>query len=110
MAAKSILSLHVFTGSDTTNNFCGKGKVKPLKILLRKSHHINTFPKIGLEPHLEDDELNVLQQFVCDIYGHKADNTNTLRYRLYSSKQGRLEAKNIPPCLASLKLHASRAT
>ena len=110
LGAKSILSLHAFTGCDTTSAFCSKGKVKPLNIFLKSSHYINTFANIGVDESLGDNTLNVLQQFVCDLYGHKGDNTNTLRYRLYSSKQGRLEAKNIPPCLDSLKLHAARAT
>ena len=110
LGAKSILSLHAFTGCDTTSAFCSKGKVKPLNIFLKSSRYINTFANIGVEESLGDNTLNVLQQFVCDLYGHKGDNTNTLRYRLYSSKQGRLEAKNIPPCLGSLKLHAARAT
>ena len=106
LAARSILSLHAFTGCNNTSAFCGKGKVKPLNILLKSSHYMNTFANIGVDASLGDDALNVLQQFVCDLYGHKGDNTNTLSYRLYSSKQGRLEAKNIPPCLDSLKLHA----
>ena len=110
LGAKSILSLHAFTGCDTTSAFCSKGKVKPLNIFLKRSHYINTFANIGVDESLGDNTLNVLQQFVCDLYDHKGDNTNTLRYRLYSSKQGRLEAKNIPPCLDSLKLHAARAT
>ena len=35
MAAKAILGLHAFIGYDTVSAFCGKGKVKPLKILLK---------------------------------------------------------------------------
>ena len=46
---------------------------------------------------------------VCDLYGYKGESSSTLRYRLYSSKQGRLEAKNIPPCFDNLRLHSSRA-
>ena len=93
LAAKSILSLHAFTGCDTTSALCGKGKVKPLNILLKSSHNVNTFANIGVDASLGDDTLNVLQQFVCDLYGHKGDNTNTLRYRFYSRKQRRLKAK-----------------
>lgn len=34
-----MLSLHVFTGRDATSVFGGKGKVKPLKILLKTIHY-----------------------------------------------------------------------
>ena len=81
LAAKSILSFHAFTECDTTSAFCGKGKVKPLNILLKSSYYINIFSNIGVDASLGDDALNVLQQFVCDLYGHKGDNTNTLSYR-----------------------------
>ena len=109
LAAKAILSMHAFTGCDTVSAFSGKGKVKPLKVLLKNSDYINAFAEIGNAPGLEGDQLNVIEQFVCDIYGHKGCSTNSLRYKIYCSKQGKLEAKSIPPCLDSLKLHASRA-
>ena len=69
-----------------------------------------TFSGIGLTTDLTEEQLDVLQEFVCDIYGHKGTCTNDLRFKLYCSKQGKLEAKSIPPCLDSLKLHSRRAT
>ena len=41
LAAKSILILHVFTGSNAKSVFGNKGKVKPLKIILKTIHYIN---------------------------------------------------------------------
>ena len=67
LAAKSILRLHAFTGCDTTSAFCGKEKLKPLNILLKNSHYINTFANIGVDASLVDDTSNVLQQFVIFI-------------------------------------------
>ena len=67
LAAKSILRLHAFTGCDTTSAFCGKEKLKPLNILLKNSHYINTFANIGVDASLADDASNVLQQFVIFI-------------------------------------------
>ena len=60
LAAKSKLSLHAFTGCDTTSGFCGKGKVKPLKIFLKGRHYIFTFAKTGVNASLEDDTFIVL--------------------------------------------------
>ena len=84
--------------------------MKPLNIILKSRLYIVTFAIIGVDASLRDDAFDVLQQFVCDLCGQKRKSTNTLRYRLYSSKQGRLEAKIIPSCLDSLRLHVSRAT
>ena len=95
LAAKSILILHVFTGSNAKSVFGNKGKVKPLKILLKTIHYINISANNGVGASLKNYRLNFLQQFLCDLYCHK---------------QGRLETKNIPLCLDSLKLHASRNT
>ena len=69
-----------------------------------------TFSGIVLTTDLTEEQLDVLQEFVCDIYGHKGTSTNDLRFKLYCSKQGKLEAKSILPCLDSLKLHSRRAT
>ena len=53
--------------------------------------------------------MEVLPVFTCDMHGHKGDSTNLLRYKLYSSRQGKLEAKSIPPCQDNLQLHSTRA-
>ena len=53
-------SIHAFTGCDTTSAFCDKGKVKPLKILLKSKRYIVTFAKIGANASLEDDAFIVL--------------------------------------------------
>ena len=66
--------------------FCGKGKIKPLKILLKNHKYIMTFSVIGLTTGLTKEQLDVLQEFACDIYGHKDTSTNNLRFKLYYSK------------------------
>ena len=62
-----------------------------------------TFSGIGLTTDVTEEQLDVLQEFFCDICGHKGTSTNDMRFKLYCSKQGKLEAKSIPPCLDSLK-------
>ena len=110
VAAKSLVALHAFSGCDTVSAFSGKGKVKPLKLLMKNNNYIDTFAQIGTVPTLSDVHLKELEKFVCDLYGRKDGDTNTVRYKIYSSRQGKLEAKSIPPCHDSLKFHAYRAT
>ena len=109
MLSKSLLSLHAFSGCDTVSAFCGKGKVKPLKIMAKNPTYIEQFAAIGNSSAISEEQMKVLQEFICDMYCHKGDSTNLLRYKLYSSRQGKLEAKSIPPCKDSLQLHSARA-
>ena len=44
-----------------------------------------TFSGIVLTTDLTEEQLDVLQEFVCDIYGHKGTSTNDLRFMLYCS-------------------------
>ena len=48
------------------------------------------FSSIGPTTDLKEKQLDVLQEFVCDIYSHKGTSTNNLRFKLYCSKQGKL--------------------
>ena len=64
MAAKAMLSLHAFTGYDTTSAFCSKGKVKPLKILHKSIRYLVVFVNIGVDASLGGDVLNVLQHLL----------------------------------------------
>ena len=44
---KAMPALHAFTGSDYTAAFCRKGKIRPLRILLKNEDVINTFARFG---------------------------------------------------------------
>ena len=108
--SKALLGLHGFTGCDTISAFSGKGKVKPLQLMLKNIAYFDLFASIGGEPELLEDLFRVVQKFICVLYGHKEDNTNNVCYKLYAAKQGRLDPKSIPPCSDSLRMHAARAT
>ena len=75
LAVKSIFILHVFTGSNAKSVFGNKGKVKPLKIILKTIHYINISANNGVGASLKNYRLNFLQQFLCDLYCHRGDNT-----------------------------------
>ena len=52
--SKPLISFHSFTGCDTVSAFCGKGKVKPLKVLLTNQKYIEEFAEIGYDPDISD--------------------------------------------------------
>ena len=83
--------------------------MKPFKVMLKNQSYIEEFAAFGDVPTVSDEQLEWVQAFVCDVYGHKGKDVNLLRYKLYSSRQGKLETHSIPPCLDSLHLHSRRA-
>ena len=70
LLSKSLVSFYSFTGCDTVSAFCGKGKVKPLNVLLKNQKYIEEFAETGYDPDISDEQLEILQTFVCDVYGH----------------------------------------
>ena len=77
--------------------------------MLKKQKYIYEFAEIGDDSDIPEEHLEILQKFICDVYGHKGDRVNLLRYKLYSITQGKLEAKSILPCFDRLQLHSRRA-
>ena len=63
LLTKSLLSFHAFTGCDTVSSFCGKGKLKPLKIMLKDENYLREFAEIGDEPVVSDHQIDILQSF-----------------------------------------------
>ena len=44
---KSLTGFHSFTGCDTISAFAGRGKVKPLKLVLSNATYVQAFAKLG---------------------------------------------------------------
>ena len=108
-ACLALLGLHAFTGCDTVSAFSGKGKAKPVKLMLKENSYINLFNSFGNELSLSEAQHCGLQQFVCGMHGHKEGSNDVVLHKLCSTRQGRLEVKCLPPCSDSLSLHANRA-
>ena len=59
MAVKAVLGLHVFIDCDTIGAFCGKGKIKHLKILLKNRKYMMAFSGIDLTTDLTEEQLDI---------------------------------------------------
>ena len=79
---QSIIGFHAFTGCDTTSAFWRKGKVPPLRIVLKNSEFMMTFAELG--NNWEIDKISLLSKievFACAVYGCTSCNSaNKLRY------------------------------
>ena len=84
---KSLIGFHSFTGCDTISLFAGRGKVKPLKVLLCDIKYIQTFAQPGESTELDPADLQIIQSFVCHMYGYKGtDSVDEVRYKIYFRK------------------------
>ena len=64
LLSKSLLSFNAFTGCDTVSAFCGKRKLKPLKVIIKNQKYINEFPEIGDEPGIQMSNLKFCKHLI----------------------------------------------
>ena len=68
---KSLVGIHSCTGCDTVSSFNGRGKVKPLKLMVKHVEYIEAFAELGTSYRVSESLLEVLDKFVCHVYGSK---------------------------------------
>jgi hypothetical protein len=107
--AETLIGFHCLTGCDSVSAFHGKGKVKPMEILLKSTNEIRQAMKsLGDSWSLSKATIKNLETFVCRIYGHtKIDDINEARFKDFCAKT--LDEKRLPPTKDSLHLHFQRA-
>ena len=116
---KALLSLHAFTGCDSTSAFKGKGKVRALKHLLKDKDMLQAFAALGNQWSVPDD-ISQLEKLTCKLYGTPHANTvNECRYiKLISAccpdnlnivnPTKKIDTAFIPPAYESFVQHVKR--
>ena len=66
----ALLTLHTFTGCDSTSLFKGICKVTPIKILKKQLKFQETFVLIGDSGDIKADIVKSLGQFTCHLNGY----------------------------------------
>ena len=107
---EALPGLHAFTGCDTVSAFSNKAKIKALNIMLQSEIFVHLFQSLGTTGDPFEEIFSLAKQFVCAIYGYKDGiDVNLLRYKIYCSKRGKMEADELPPCRSSLRKDIQRA-
>ncbi|GFS21250.1 hypothetical protein ElyMa_001590200 [Elysia marginata] len=117
----ALFGLHSFTGCDTVSSFTGKGKIRPFTIMCKDQNSVNCFQRLGTKEQIDDTLFDVLQKFVCLLYGHPSSNkVNDVRLKIMKKRftpgddrpltqcHG-MDLSQLPPCEMSLKNHIKRA-
>ena len=114
---EALLSLHAFTGCDSTSCFKGIGKLKPLKILLKTAKYEATLARLGDSWDVPPDLMEKLDTFTCALYGRpgikRVDELRYLKLNEFGSEgqldaQRNMEMSKVPPCRKSLEQHVRR--
>lgn len=110
---KALLGFHCFTGCDTISAFAGRGKLKPLSLLVGNEDYIDVFCSLGEELSLTNEMIRKLERFVIHMYGKKPTSQtlsiDDIRYSLYCQRGGKTSFAHLPPCLNVLTQHCIRA-
>ena len=86
----ALLGLHAYTGCNSTSSFKSKGKVRPLKLLLKHKHYQDAFAQLGESLITSMDVETLIEQFTCEMYGDKrVKQVNALRHSRLLSMCGR---------------------
>ena len=107
----ALIGMHAFTGCDTVSALAGKGNITRLKILKHASNVQGAFKQLGKFITLSSDVETTLEAFTCKLYNSKSPvvKVNDLRYILFSSKKGEIDAHQLPTCADALHKHCLRA-
>jgi hypothetical protein len=85
----AFLSLHAYTGCDTTSAFKGVGKVKPIKVLLQNPRFVGTIAHIEDTWTVNEEIKASLVTSTCVRHDrHHITSINDLRYQLLKEKCG----------------------
>ena len=115
----ALLGLHGFTGCDTVSAFRGKGKLTPMKKLLKTTKLHPILGKLGNSWGVSEELLEEMEIFTCSLYGGtpnvtKVNDLRLSRINKLCTKEGRstpssVDMSTLPPCRRSLKQHILRA-
>lgn len=111
-------ALLAYTGCDSTSSFKSKGKVKPLKILLKHEPYQDVFAELGESVTIAAEVQTMIERFTCQMYGDKRlKQVNKLRHSQLLSKCGRdgkislsrkINFASLPPCQSTMMEHMKR--
>ena len=110
--ATALLGVYAFTGCDSVSSFAGKGKLPALKLMKKDERFQELFHRLGQELTVTEDDVSLLEEFVCCLYGGqklKVKNVSELRYLLFCAKGAEIGSHQLPPSHGCLLKHILRA-
>ena len=105
----ALVGFHSFTGCDTVTTFGGRGKIKPLMLMMKSRDYVEMFASFGSEIEMDDSLINWLNRFLYHMYCWKGkDSLNNIRYRMYCQSGAKIACEKLPLCEDVLQFHILR--
>ena len=90
-----------------TSAFVGKGKKQAFQLLESDQEMCNAMKMVGNSFDEDEERLRGCAHFVCSLYGHSGEDTDSVWYKLFCSKNA--QTCHLPPTKDALKYHVARA-
>ena len=103
---QALAGIYSLTGCDYSPFFYCKGKVKPIALMLKDDRFVEAFLSLGSTP-LDDNTANVIEEFVCHMYGCKCVSVNEAIFQLFSMKNAPKSTKGPLDYVKKLRQHHS---
>ena len=106
----AIIAFHAFTGNDYVSSFFRKGKKACWKIMVGNAKFEQAFCNVGTNWNVTE-QLSILEEFVCHMYGYKENKINNVRTKMFKKKYAQRNIPDLsilPPCQSVLQLHSTR--
>ena len=88
---RSLSGLHVLPGCDSAvSSLSEKGKAKAFKLAMKKQKFVKALAGLGSSWELSDETLEVIEDFICELYGNRCQDIDLPRYDLYCAKGGKV--------------------
>ena len=116
---EALMALYCFTGEDSNCSFKGKGKVGPLKKLMKKQKYMDSFIKLGNDWEPDQETIAEIEEFTCFMYGYphikNIDKVRSVKIRKMTGGKDvtlktvkKVDMSKLPPCRRSLLPHIRR--
>ena len=95
------------------HHFLEKGKNAYWKLVQKHNRFEECFAFLGTRLALAGETINILEEYVCYLYGVKSRSVNDARWKIFDKKYQRENKKpdlaSLPPCHQVFLLHALRS-
>ena len=96
--------MHAITGCDSTSALVGKGKKQAFELVVSDSDMCEAMLMVGRSFDDNHDKQQGCVRFVCSLYGHSGEDTDSVRFKLFCSKNS--QTCHLPPAKDALRYHA----
>ena len=81
---EALIGFHGFTGNDCVSSIFKKTKDAFWQKVIHNHKFIQMFQQLGNMYNLEEDMIQLLEEYTCALYGKNQKNVNLVMYELFT--------------------------